>query len=43
MDVSCREPLNERRQKMVDKAFVLMDKDGSGKITVPDISKNKAT
>ncbi len=33
-----REPLTERRKKMVQKAFALMDKDGSGKITVADIA-----
>ena len=33
-----RDPLTERRRKMVDKAFFLMDKDGSGKITVQDIA-----
>ncbi len=32
-----REPLTDRRKKMVQKAFALMDKDGSGKITVVDI------
>lgn len=29
-----REPLNERRQKIVRKAFDLMDKDGSGFVTI---------
>ena len=33
-----REPLNERRQKIVCKAFKLLDKDGCGEITVSDIS-----
>jgi Ca2+-binding EF-hand superfamily protein len=32
-----REPLTERRLKIVQKAFAIMDKDGSGKITVKDI------
>lgn len=32
-----REPLTERRAAMVKKAFGLMDKDGSGKVTVKDI------
>jgi len=32
-----REPLNERRQKIVRKAFDLMDKDGSGFVTIKDI------
>jgi len=34
-----REPLNERRQAMVKKAFQLMDKDSSGKINVRDIER----
>jgi calcyphosin len=33
-----REPLNERRQKIVAKAFKLMDKSGNGEITIEDIS-----
>ena len=33
-----REPMNERRMKMVEKAFNCMDKDHSGKITVADLS-----
>lgn len=32
-----REELTERRQKMVDLAFALLDKDGSGQITVSDV------
>jgi Ca2+-binding EF-hand superfamily protein len=32
-----REELTERRQYMVGKAFALMDKDGSGQITVEDV------
>ena len=32
-----REPLNDRRLKMVQKAFAQMDKDCSGKVTVSDI------
>jgi calcyphosin len=34
-----REPLTERRRKIVEKAFKLLDKDGSGVITVYDIIK----
>ena len=34
-----REPLTERRIKMVEKAFSQLDKDGSGKITVSDIAQ----
>ena len=33
-----REPLTERRLNMVKKAFDLMDRNGSGKVTVADIS-----
>jgi Ca2+-binding EF-hand superfamily protein len=36
-DLLCREELSERRLKMVDAAFRLMDKDGSGQITVGDV------
>jgi hypothetical protein len=32
-----RESMNERRMKLVDKAFNCMDKDHSGKITVADL------
>ena len=32
-----REPLSDRRKKMVQKAFSLMDKNGSGEITIQDI------
>lgn len=32
-----REELTERRKKMVDKAFALIDKDGSGQVTVSDV------
>uniref|UniRef100_A0A7S3J5C4 EF-hand domain-containing protein n=1 Tax=Euplotes harpa TaxID=151035 RepID=A0A7S3J5C4_9SPIT len=32
-----REELTERRKNMVNRAFALMDKDGSGKISVSDI------
>ena len=32
-----REPLTARRLNMVKKAFQIMDKDGSGKVTVNDI------
>eukprot|EP00344_Euplotes_crassus_P011494 CAMPEP_0197004752 /NCGR_PEP_ID=MMETSP1380-20130617/25518_1 /TAXON_ID=5936 /ORGANISM="Euplotes crassus, Strain CT5" /LENGTH=282 /DNA_ID=CAMNT_0042423655 /DNA_START=65 /DNA_END=913 /DNA_ORIENTATION=- len=32
-----RDELSERRQKIVDKAFALMDQDGSGQITVEDV------
>jgi len=32
-----REPLTERRQKIVRKAFDLMDKDGSGAISLKDV------
>jgi len=32
-----REPMNERRQKVVDKVYALLDKDGSGKLTVDDL------
>ena len=32
-----REPLTERRLKMVEKAFALMDKNGSGELTFADI------
>ncbi len=34
-----REPLSERRLAMVKRAFALMDKDGSGQVTVSDIAK----
>jgi Ca2+-binding EF-hand superfamily protein len=34
-----REPLSERRSGMVEAAFKLMDKDGSGKLTTADISQ----
>lgn len=34
-----REPLNERRQKIVDKVYGLLDLDGGGKITIPEIGK----
>ena len=34
-----REPLNERRQAIVKKAFNQMDTNGSGKITVSDIDR----
>ena len=33
-----RDDLTERRRNMVLKAFAMMDKDGSGVITVSDIS-----
>jgi len=33
-----RDELNQRRQNMVLKAFAMMDKDGSGKISVADIT-----
>jgi len=33
-----REELSERKQKIVKKAFVQLDKDGSGVVTVSDIS-----
>ena len=32
-----RQPLNERRLKMVKKVFMALDKEGSGIITVKDI------
>ena len=32
-----REELSERRQHMVDKAFAVLDKDGSGQVTVSDV------
>ena len=32
-----RQPLNERRLKMVKKVFIALDKEGSGIITVEDI------
>lgn len=32
-----REPLSDRRKKMVQKAFALMDKNGSGEITISDV------
>ena len=32
-----REGLTERRQHMVDKAFLVLDKDGSGQVTVSDV------
>lgn len=31
--------MTDRRKKMVQKAFMMLDKDGSGKITIADISK----
>ena len=34
-----RDELSERRQKLVDKAFAIMDKDGTGTITVSDIKE----
>ena len=34
-----RNPLSERRAKIVKAAFALMDKDGSGKITIKDIAQ----
>lgn len=34
-----REELTERRARMVQKAFNMMDKNGSGKIEINDISK----
>ena len=33
-----RDELTERRRKMVEKAFVMLDKDGQGGITISDIS-----
>lgn len=33
-----REELSDRRLNMVKKAFIMLDKDGSGKVTVSDIS-----
>lgn len=33
-----REPLSERRDKIVRKAFAQLDKDSSGKITVADVT-----
>ena len=33
-----RDPLNERRLNMVKKAFAMLDKNGSGVITVSDIA-----
>lgn len=35
-----RDELNDRRLGMVKKAFAMMDKDGSGQITVQDVSKS---
>jgi len=32
-----RDPLNDRRKNIVEKAFKQLDKDGSGKITIDDI------
>jgi Ca2+-binding EF-hand superfamily protein len=32
-----REPLNDRRKKIVEKAFKQLDRDGAGVITVSDI------
>ena len=43
----CRDDLTERKKKMVEKAFMTMDKDGTGSINIQDIinvydvSKNK--
>ena len=34
-----REPLNERRVNMVKKAFAMLDRNGSGEITVSDIGQ----
>lgn len=34
-----RDELTERRRKMVDKAFAMMDRDGSGQLTIQDLSK----
>lgn len=34
-----RDDLTERRKKMVEKAWDIMDKDNSGKITVKDIGR----
>lgn len=36
-----RDDLTERRKLMVEKAWTIMDKDKSGKITVSDIGKEK--
>ena len=36
-EVTGRDELNERKAEMVQKAFSVMDKDGSGKITAKDI------
>ena len=34
-----RDELTERRQRMVNKAFAIMDKDGSGQLNLADVSK----
>jgi Ca2+-binding EF-hand superfamily protein len=34
-----RDELTDRRRAMVEKAFTLLDKDGSGQLTVSDLSK----
>jgi Ca2+-binding EF-hand superfamily protein len=33
-----REELSDRRLHMVKKAFIMLDKDGSGKVTVGDLT-----
>ena len=35
--------MTDRRKKMVQKAFVMLDKDGSGQLTIADISKHPST
>lgn len=35
-----RDELTERRRGMVEKAFRMMDRDGSGQITIQDLGKN---
>ena len=34
-----RDELTERRRNMVDKAFRMMDRDGSGQLNIQDLSK----
>ena len=33
--------MTDRRRNMVEKAFSMLDKDGSGELTISDISKEK--
>lgn len=35
-----RDELTERRRKMVEKAFRMMDRDGSGQLNIQDLSNN---